>query len=93
MLPDLPTIAEAGLPGFESSAWNGIVAPAKTPAPIIERLSRELVAIIRSDEVRAKMRRIYFQAIGSTPEGLAELMRSERERWAKVIRQTGASVD
>ncbi len=93
VLPDLPTIAEAGLPGFESSAWNGIVAPAKTPAPIIERLSRELVAIIRSDEVRAKMRRIYFQAIGSTPEGLAELMRSERERWAKVIRQTGASVD
>jgi len=93
VLPDLPTVAEAGLPGFESSAWNGIVAPAKTPRPIIERLSRELAAIIRSEEVREKMQRIYFQAIGSSPEGLAELMRSERERWGKVIRQTGASVD
>jgi len=93
VLPDLPTVAEAGLPGFESSAWNGIVAPAKTPRPIIERLSRELAAIIRSEEVREKMQRIYFQAIGSSPEGLAELMRSERERWGRVIRQTGASVD
>jgi len=93
VLPDLPTVAEAGFPGFESSAWIGMVAPAKTPQPVIERLSRELVAIIRSEEVREKMQRIYFQAIGSSPEGLAELMRSERERWAKVIKQTGAGVD
>jgi len=93
VLPDLPTVAEAGFPGFESSAWIGMVAPAKTPKPIIERLSRELVAIIHSAEVREKMQRIYFQAIGTSPEGLSELMRSERDRWARVIKQTGASVD
>ncbi len=93
VLPDLPTVAAAGFPGFESSAWIGMVAPAKTPQPIVERLSRELVAIIHSAEVREKMQRIYFQAIGTTPEGLASLMRSERDRWAKVIKQTGASVD
>jgi tripartite-type tricarboxylate transporter receptor subunit TctC len=93
VLPDLPTVAEAGFPGFESSAWIGMVAPAKTPKPIIDRLNHELVAIIHSQDVREKMLRIYFQAVGTPPEGLSELMRSERERWAKVIRQTGASAD
>ncbi len=93
VLPDLPTVAEAGFPGFESSAWIGMVAPAKTPKPIIDRLSQELVAIIHSQDVREKMLKIYFQAVGTTPEGLSNLMRSERDRWAKVIKQTGASAD
>ena len=93
VLPDLPTIAESGYPGFESGAWLGMVAPAKTPKAVIDRLNRELVAIIQSADVREKMQRIYFQAIGATPEGLATLMRAERDRWAKVIKQTGASVD
>jgi tripartite-type tricarboxylate transporter receptor subunit TctC len=93
VLPDLPTVAEAGFPGFESSAWLGMVAPAKTPKAIIDRLSQELVAIIHSAEVREKMLKIYFQAVGTTPEGLSSLMRAERDRWAKVIKQTGASAD
>lgn len=93
VLPELPTVAEAGFPGFQSTAWIGMVAPAKTPGPIIERMSAELVRIIRSDDVRERMRGIYFQAIGTTPEGLATLMREEVERWGKVIRQTGAKAD
>ncbi len=93
VLPDLPTIAEAGYPGFESGAWLGMVAPAKTPKSIIDRLNHELVEIIQSAEVREKMLRIYFQAIGTAPEGLSKLMRAERDRWAKVIKQTGASAD
>lgn len=93
VVPELPTVAEAGFPGFESSAWIGMVAPAKTPKPIIERLSRELVAIIRSQEVREKMLRIYFQPVGTAPEGLSNLMRGERDRWAKVIKQSGARAD
>jgi tripartite-type tricarboxylate transporter receptor subunit TctC len=93
VLPDLPTVAEAGFPGFESSAWLGMVAPAKTPQPIIDRLSRELVTIIRSEDVRAKMHRIYFQPIGTAPEGLSNQMRAERDRWAKVIKQSGARAD
>jgi len=92
VLPDLPTIADA-YPGFESSAWLGMVAPARTPQPVVDRLSRELVTVIQSAEVRERMLKIYFQAVGTTPEGLAGLMRSERERWAKVIKQTGATVD
>jgi len=92
VLPDLPTIAEA-FPGFESGAWLGMVAPAKTPKAVIDRLNQELVAIIHSAEVRERMLRIYFQAIGTAPEGLASLMRAERDRWAKVIKQTGATAD
>jgi len=93
VLPDLPTVAESGFPGFESGTWLGMVAPARTPKPIVERLSRELVAVIQSQEVRERMLKIYFQAIGTTPEGLADLMRAERDRWGKVIKQTGAGVD
>jgi tripartite-type tricarboxylate transporter receptor subunit TctC len=93
VVPELPTVAEAGFPGFESSAWIGMVAPARTPKPIVERLSRELVAIIRSAEVRDKMLRIYFQPVGTAPEALSNLMRAERERWARVIKQSGARAD
>ena len=93
VLPEYPTLAEAGYPEVVSTAWQGIVAPAKTPRPIVERLSRELVAILRSEEVREKMIRLYFQPIGTAPEGLANLMRSEVERWGKVIRKTGATAD
>jgi tripartite-type tricarboxylate transporter receptor subunit TctC len=93
VMPELPTVVEAGFPGFESSAWLGMVAPSKTPKPIIERLSRELVAIIRSEDVREKMHRIYFQPVGTAPEGLSNQMRAERDRWAKVIKQSGASAD
>jgi len=93
VLPEYPTLAEAGYPEVVSTAWQGIVAPAKTPRPIVERLSRELVAALRSEDVREKMIRLYFQPIGTAPEGLANLMRSEVERWGKVIRKTGATAD
>jgi tripartite-type tricarboxylate transporter receptor subunit TctC len=93
VLPEYPTLAEAGYPEVVSTAWQGIVAPAKTPRPIVERLSRELVAILRSEDVREKMIRLYFQPIGTAPEDLASLMRSEVERWGEVIRKTGATVD
>ena len=93
MLPEYPTLAESGYPQVVSTAWNAVVAPAKTPRPIVERLSREIVAIVRSDDVREKMIRIYFQPIGTSPDGLAKLMRSEVARWGKVIRKTGATAD
>jgi len=93
VLPEYPTLAEAGYPEVVSTAWQGIVAPAKTPRPIVERLSRELVAILRSEDVREKMIRLYFQPIGTAPAGLSNLMRSEVERWGKVIRKTGATAD
>src|SRR5882672_8137760 len=93
VLPEYPTLVEAGYPEVVSTAWQGVVAPAKTPRTIVERLSRELVAALRSEDVREKMIRLYFQPIGTAPEGLASLMRSEVERWGKVIRKTGATAD
>ncbi|HWP18076.1 MAG TPA: tripartite tricarboxylate transporter substrate binding protein [Burkholderiaceae bacterium] len=89
VLPELPTFAELGYPGFEAVSWQAVLAPAGTPRPIIERMSRELVRIIRSDEVRAKMLAQYFSAAGTAPEGLANLMKTERERWGRVIQAAG----
>jgi tripartite-type tricarboxylate transporter receptor subunit TctC len=93
VLPELPTLVESGYREVVSTAWNAIVAPAKTPKPIIERLSREFVAIVRTPDVREKLMRIYFQPVGTAPEGLATLMKDEIDRWGRVIRKTGATVD
>ncbi len=82
-LPELPTLVEQGYPGFEAISWQAVLAPAKTPRPVVERVAREIVRIVKSDEVRTKMLAQYFSAAGTTPEGLAGLMRSERERWAE----------
>lgn len=88
-LPEFPTLAEQGFAGFEAISWQAVLAPAKTPAAIVDRLSRELVRIIKSDEVRTKMLAQYFSAAGTAPAALATLMAGERERWAKVIRAAG----
>jgi tripartite-type tricarboxylate transporter receptor subunit TctC len=88
-LPELPTFAELGYPGFEAISWQAVLAPAKTPPAIVERVARELVRIVKSDEVRAKMLTQYFSAAGTAPEALAGLMKTERERWSQVIKAAG----
>ena len=88
-LPELPTLVEQGWPGFEAVSWQAVLVPAATPRPIVERLSRELVRIVRSDDVRARLLGQYFSAAGTAPEALAGLMRSERERWGRVIAAAG----
>jgi tripartite-type tricarboxylate transporter receptor subunit TctC len=92
-LPAYPSVADSGFPGVVSVAWNAVVAPAGTPVPTVERLSRELRAIIHSDDVREKFLKLYFEPAGSTPEELGALMRSELERWRSIIGKTGASAD
>lgn len=88
-LPDMPTIAEQGFPSFEAISWQAVLAPSGTPKPILDRMSRELVQIIKSDEVRSKLLAHYFSAAGTAPEGLGGMMLAERDRWAKVIRAAG----
>jgi tripartite-type tricarboxylate transporter receptor subunit TctC len=88
-LPEMSTLAEQGYPGFEAISWQAVLAPAKTPRPIIERVSRELVRIIKSDEVRSKMLGQYFSAAGTAPEALATLMKTERDKWGQVIKAAG----
>jgi tripartite-type tricarboxylate transporter receptor subunit TctC len=93
VLPEVPTIAEQGYPGFESTAWNALVAPAGTPPAIVLQVSEALVRSLRTPDIRDKLQRIYFQPVGTAPEALADLMRAERDRWAPIIRRTGAKVD
>ncbi len=89
VLPEVPTIAEQGFPGFYSTAWIAAVAPANTPDRIVRRLAETMASIIRSDEVRQRMIAIYFQPVGTAPEALRILMREEAERWGKVIKAAG----
>jgi tripartite-type tricarboxylate transporter receptor subunit TctC len=92
-LPELQTLAELGYAGFEAISWQAMLAPARTPAPIVQRLSAELVKVIKSDEVRAKMLSQYFSAAASSPEGLASLMKTERERWGQMIKAAGVQAE
>ena len=88
-LPDIPTFVEQGYPDFEAISWQAVLAPAKTPQAIIDRVSSELVRIIKSDDVRGKLLGQYFAAAGTAPEGLSGLMKTERTRWGDVIRAAG----
>jgi len=90
LLPDVPTCAEANLPGFCSSSFHGIVAPAKTPQAVIAKLQQTLAATLANQELRDQLAtREDSEAIGSTPEEFARLMRSEYDRWGKMIKAIG----
>jgi tripartite-type tricarboxylate transporter receptor subunit TctC len=93
LLADIPTIAEAGYPGFEALAWNGILVAARTPRPIVQRLNSEINAILREVAVKSALNRQGFDLIGGTPDDFARLIRSESEKWAPVIRKTGVRID
>jgi tripartite-type tricarboxylate transporter receptor subunit TctC len=84
-LPDVPTIAESGVPGYQASSWNAISAPAKTPRPIIERLNKEINAVLADPEVKAKLLELGVVARGGTPEDLKSLLVSDIEKWRGVI--------
>lgn len=88
-LPEFAPLAEQGYAGFEAISWQAMLAPAGTPPAIIQRLSTELVRIIRSDEVRSKMLNQYFSAAATTPDALAGLMQSESRRWGQMIKAAG----
>ena len=89
VLPDLPTLADSGVPGYESVAYFAVFAPAGTPAPIVQRLSGELMKIVRAPDVKAKLIELGSDPVGSTPEALAEVRRTEQAKWAKVIQEAG----
>jgi tripartite-type tricarboxylate transporter receptor subunit TctC len=88
-IPDVPTGAEAGLPGFVSTAWHAMVVPAGTPQGAIAQLHRSLIAALATPEVRARFAAYNVEPIGSTPEELARFMRTEYEKWNKVIKDVG----
>ncbi len=93
-MPDLPTVAEAGVPGYEYLAWFGVVAPAATPRPIIERLNADLRRVIALPEIRERMvNQGGMEPVGGSAESFAALIPAEIEHWGKLVRETGARVD
>jgi tripartite-type tricarboxylate transporter receptor subunit TctC len=93
LLPDLPSIAESGVPGFEVSAWNGVLVPAATPKPIIARLNSEINAILKEPDVVQKLNAQGFELVGGTPEAFGKLIVDDTARWAPVIKKLGLKVD
>ena len=93
LLPDLPTVAEAGVPGYEADLWLGLVAPAGTPAAIINRLHDETVKILQRPDVRASFIQQGTEPIGSTPAQFAAMLKTDVERWGKVVKFSGAKVE
>jgi tripartite-type tricarboxylate transporter receptor subunit TctC len=92
-LPDVPTIAEAGVPGYDASTWYPLLAPAGTPQAIIDKLNAQMVAIVAIADVRERLQAQGIEAVGSTPAQLAAHLRSELVKWEKVVRLSGAKVD
>ncbi len=93
MLPDYPTVAESGYPGYESSNWHGLVVPAKTPQETIARIHAAAVAALKRPEIGKRMRDLGFTPIGDQPDEFAQFIRTDIEKWRKIVRQKGLTVD
>jgi tripartite-type tricarboxylate transporter receptor subunit TctC len=92
-LPEVPTVAESGVPGYESLSWSGIAVPAGTPRAVIDRLNRDLNAILAMADMRQKLAEQGADAIGGAPEVFAGHIRAEREKWSRVIKTANIVVN
>jgi tripartite-type tricarboxylate transporter receptor subunit TctC len=86
-LPDVPTVAEAGVAGYESLSWSGLAVPAGTPRDVLQRLNRETVAVLAQPELRAKLADQGGEAVGGSPEQFEAHVRAEREKWGRLVRE------
>ena len=93
LLPDVPTIAEQGVPGFESGTWQGLLVPASTPSEVVQRLATELTRIIRSPEVRSRLTAQGAEVYTMTPAEFATFFEREQKRWAEVVASGGVKID
>ncbi|HSI59159.1 MAG TPA: tripartite tricarboxylate transporter substrate binding protein [Ideonella sp.] len=93
LAPEMPTLAESGVPGFDASGWFAVLAPAGTPPAVVQRLNTELVAVLKTAEVRERFATAGLEPLTSSPDELAQLMKTETVKWAKVIHDSGAKVD
>jgi tripartite-type tricarboxylate transporter receptor subunit TctC len=92
-LPQVPTVAESGFPGFEAYNWVGVFAPAATPPAVVDRLQREFAAALREPDVRQKLGAVGFEIVGSSPEELGRFVRNEFEHWDRFVREFGIRFD
>jgi tripartite-type tricarboxylate transporter receptor subunit TctC len=92
-LPDVPTVSEAGVAGFDVPTWFGIFAPSGTPKPIVQRLNAEMVKALRSPKVKAQLEALGFDIVGSSPEDQDKVLRTEVARWAKLVKDAGIHIE
>jgi tripartite-type tricarboxylate transporter receptor subunit TctC len=92
-LPDLPTVAEAGVPGYEASTWYAMFAPPGIAATLVERLHKDVAAVVKSPEIRKQLSAVGIESVGGTPDQLAKYLRSEIVKWGKVAKASGAKAD
>ena len=92
-IPNVPTIAESGVPGFDVSAWDALFAPAGTPKPVVDRLSQALAKVLRDEELRQQLAQRGSEPAPASPEALRQFIHLEIERWGAAIRRSGASLD
>jgi tripartite-type tricarboxylate transporter receptor subunit TctC len=93
LAPALPTVAEAGLPGFEALAWNGVLVPAGTAAEIVVRLNREFNVALKDADVRARLNSAGLEPVGGSSEAFRQLIQAESDKWGPIIQRIGARVD
>jgi tripartite-type tricarboxylate transporter receptor subunit TctC len=92
-LPEVPTVSESGYPGFEVSAWHGVVVPAGTPKEIVSRLNQEFSRVLETPEVRQRLLNLGFAPVGGGPQNLQKLLQTDTERWRQLIRSAGIKPD
>jgi tripartite-type tricarboxylate transporter receptor subunit TctC len=92
-LPDVPTLAESGLPAFHAPAWNGVLVPARTPQSIVAKLHDELVKDLRLPDVLERITALGFEPVGNTPHEFGEFLKMELAKWAKVAKESGARAE
>ena len=93
LAPELPTMAESGFPDIQALAWMAIMAPAKTPPEIVQRMNKEIAAILNEPDTQQKLATAYMESVASSPEELGKWMTEERNRWAPVIKHVGLTAD
>jgi tripartite-type tricarboxylate transporter receptor subunit TctC len=91
--PEIPTVAESGLPGYEAIAWNGMLAPAGTPKEVVAKLNAEMKKALELPEIKERFAAQGFAAAWSSPEQYAAFIDNEVEKWARVVKVSGATVD
>lgn len=92
-LPEVPTIAESGVKGFDVSPWFGVLAPAKTPPAIVTRLNEEIVKVLRNSTLRERLARDGVKAVGNSPKEFGGFIRVEMDKWSKAVKESGAKVE
>jgi tripartite-type tricarboxylate transporter receptor subunit TctC len=91
-VPDLPTVGESGLPGFDVSGWYAFFVPAKTPNEIVRKMHADTAAVLAEPAIKRRLEELGLFVVGSTPEELAQFHKSEMEKWGPVIKEAGISV-